>query len=143
MRDKSSHRIPSLSFRRSRLWRWAVAITWFLALACLLIIGLWGYDRWANRLPTRQLALPPMPSPNGYERAVSLLAGLSRDYVTAARTPETSYRQVVSLLARLPPEEGYQAVYRHWPEAAPGALRRSLAPAEPRLRALRDTLRLE
>src|SRR5438105_1855066 len=104
--------------RLSRRWSWPITIGGLLGLVVILILSLWGYDRWANTAPVVEYHPPPMPSPNGYDRAVAFLA-------------------------QLPPEPGSQGPYNRWPAAPPSALRQALAPAEPALRAIRDTFRLQ
>jgi hypothetical protein len=93
---------------------WIAPLLGVFGLVFVLAAGLWGYAYWANSVPPFRPKLPPMPSPNGYERAMVLAAQLVR-----------------------PPQ------LTNWPNGSPAQLRHALRPVRPVLDQVRATFRLQ
>jgi hypothetical protein len=93
---------------------WGIVVLGVFGVIITLMAALWGYAYWANSLPPFRPRLPPMPSPNGYERALALAARLPR------------------------PPQGTD-----WPYGAPTAIRPFMDAARPSLDQIRATFRLE
>jgi hypothetical protein len=95
--------------------RIAILITGLISLGGVLVLGLWGYDRWANDVPPFRRPTVAMPSPNGFDQAAALTA-------------------------KLPPEPGAQL--HRWPDGPSSQLRAVLRPILPTLDAIHLTFRL-
>jgi hypothetical protein len=95
--------------------RWGLFLTGLISVCGVLVLGLWGYDRWANDVPPFRPSAVTVPSPNGYDQAAALTA-------------------------RLPPEPG--ARLRRWPDGPSSQLRAVLRPVLPTLDAIHRTFRL-
>jgi hypothetical protein len=95
--------------------RIAILIMGLVSLCGLLVLGLWGYDRWANDVPPFRPPAVTMPSPNGYDQAAALTAKLTAEPVT--------------LLPR-------------WPDGPTSQPRAVLRPVLPTLDAIHRTFRL-
>jgi hypothetical protein len=96
--------------------RWALPILAVPALGGVLLVALWGYDRWANTVPPFRPPSVRFPSPNGYDRAAALTAKL--------------------------PAEPWLELPR-WPQGSPKQLRDVLRPHRRTLDAIHDTFALE
>jgi hypothetical protein len=95
--------------------QWGLYLTGLVILGAVLVLGLWGYDRWANDVPPFRPPAVTVPSPNGYDLAAVLTAKLPPEPVT--------------LLPR-------------WPNGSPSQLHSVLRPVLPTLDALHLTFRL-
>jgi hypothetical protein len=102
--------------RRSARVGWMVVPMGLAGLAVVLLLGLWGYDYWANDVPPYRPPLPVMPSPNGYDRAAALTA-------------------------RLPSEP--TGMLPRWPDGTPQQLRLVVQPVLPTLDAIHATFQLQ
>jgi hypothetical protein len=94
---------------------WGLLLTGLISVCGVLVLGLWGYDRWANDVPPFRPPAVTMPSPNGYDQAAALTAKLTAEPVT--------------LLPR-------------WPDGPTSQLRAVLRPVLPTLDAIHRTFRL-
>jgi hypothetical protein len=95
---------------------WLIVLLAAIGFVCALGLGVVGYWRYAASVPPFKPQLPPMPKPNGYERAAKAAGRLSR----AIHPP-------------YPP---------HWPSGMPAELRAQLAPVRSILDEIRATFRL-
>jgi hypothetical protein len=99
---------------------WLIAPLVIVGIPTLLMVGVWLYMLWANRVPPFRPPAVALPQPNGYTRAAAIAARLPRE-------PMTSHG-----IGGAP-----------WPDLPPGQLRAALPPARPGLDQLRSTFRLE
>jgi hypothetical protein len=96
---------------------WLIVLLAAIGIACALGLGVVGYWNYATSVPPFTPQLPPLPKPNGYERAATAAARASR----AKRPP-------------YPPR---------WPNGTQAELRAQLAPVRPILDEIRSTFRLD
>jgi hypothetical protein len=103
--------------RRASRSGWLIVLVAAIATVCVLGLGIIGYWTYATSVPAFRPQLPPMPKPNGHERAAMAARRLSR--------AKRSVR---------PPR---------WLNGTPMELRAQIAPIRPILDEIRATFQLE
>jgi hypothetical protein len=103
--------------RQSLRSGWLITLAAGIGIVCALALGVVGYWKYATGVPPFTPQLPPLPKPNGYERAAKAAGRLWR-----AKGP------------RLP---------ARWPNGTQAELHAQLAPLRPVLDEIRATFRLD
>jgi hypothetical protein len=97
--------------------RFRVILSGLIALLTVLFLGGFGYWSYVHVVPPFHPLLPPLPTPNGYDRAAAIAAGLDVKYRGSKLLP--------------------------WPQKIPAERPEGLAELRPDMDAMRATFRLE